>query len=149
VTLAAVVVGSVAGCSATESDTAGAPATGPPVAEGRSPASYFKAGDCIQGSPQGAKEATIVDCAKPHAAEVYAVFMVPDGPFPGEAAVQEIRNKCNRETFAEYAGAGADTPNVNPVVRFPDATSWKVGDRSVTCMVTSDPPRTGSVRERK
>jgi hypothetical protein len=34
-------------------------------------------------------------------------------------------------------------------VRFPDENSWALGDRSVTCIASSDLPRTGSIRDAK
>ena len=94
-------------------------------------------------------ELKVVDCAKPHADEVYAVFVMPDGPFPGAAAVQEFKDKCNREALAAYSAAEANSPVQHTSRRFPDEKSWATGDRSVACMVASDPPTTGSVRGKK
>jgi hypothetical protein len=148
VSLTAIVLSGLTGCSvqAPVSQTASSTATASPDDEGRSPASYFRAGDCIVDLSEGAQEAAVVDCAKPHAAEVYAVFLVPEGKFPGEARIKEFRSKCSREAFADYSPTAVDNPDVHPVVRFPDEKSWELGDRSVTCIVTLDPPRTGSLR---
>jgi hypothetical protein len=113
-------------------------------AQGRSPASYFKEGDCIEAVPKSDQNVTIVDCEKPHAAEVIAVFMLPDGGFPGQAAIEELKRRCEPE-LATYAPAAADDPSVRVLKRFPDEASWNIGDRSVTCIAAFDTPRTGSL----
>ena len=111
----------------------------------RSVASYFRTGDCFAELPTGAKEVTLVDCAEPHAAEVFAVFMLANGDFPGEAVLSEYRDRCDRQ-FAVYSPSGAQDPSVRVLKRYPDQAAWDLGDRSVTCIAASDPPRTGSLR---
>ena len=89
---------------------------------------------------------TVVDCVKSHADEVFAVFPMPDGPFPGKAVVDRFKNECSREALAAYSAAEANSPVQHTTRRFPDEKSWATGDRSVICMIASDPPTTGSVR---
>ena len=145
----AAMVGALSGCMGQlPTDEASSTATAPPEQEGRSVASYFRAGDCIEDISPSATAVTLVDCAKPHAAEVYAVFALPDGPFPGDARIQEYQNRCSKAALAEYSSTAANDPSVDTVRRSPDQASWDIGDRSVTCIVTFDPPRTGSVRQR-
>jgi hypothetical protein len=144
-----VAVGALSGCMGqlpTNKD--GSTATAPPEQEGRSVTSYFRAGDCIEDISPSATSVTLVDCTKPHAAEVYAVFALPDGPFPGDARIQEYQDRCSRAAVAEYSSAAANDPSVDTVRRSPDQNSWDIGDRSVTCIVTFDPPRTGYIRQR-
>jgi len=112
--------------------------------EGRSPASYFKTGDCFKELPKTASSVTVVDCQEPHSAEVIAVFMLPDGDFPGEAAVEEYKRRCD-PALADYAPDAVDDPAVRVLKRFPDEASWDIGDRSVTCIASFDSPRTGSL----
>jgi hypothetical protein len=123
-------------------------ATASPNGEGRSPAAYFKAGDCIKDAPQSGQNATLVDCSELHVAEVWAVFMLPDGVYPGDAVVRDFKKKCGPAAFAEYAPGVdlASMPTGHGAIKHPDANSWAQGDRSVTCIVNFDPPRTGSVR---
>ena len=145
----AAMVGALPGCMGQlPTNEASSTATAPPEQEGRSVASYFRAGDCIKDISPSATAVTLVDCMEPHAAEVYAVFALPDGPFPGDARVQEYKDKCSKAALAEYSATAANDPAVNPVRRSPDRNSWDIGDRSVTCIVTFDPPRTGSIRQR-
>jgi len=111
----------------------------------RSSASYFKTGDCLAEMPAGAQAVTLVDCDERHAAEVFAVLMLPDGDFPGQATIEQYKDKCKQE-LAAYAPAAANDPSVVVRKRFPDEKSWDVGDRSVTCIAALNPPRTGSLK---
>jgi Pyruvate/2-oxoacid:ferredoxin oxidoreductase gamma subunit len=150
VSAAAIVVGGLSGCLGqlpAAKDTSST-ATAPSQEEGRPVASYFQAGDCIEDVSPAAKSVTLVECMKPHAAEVYAVFLLPNGTFPGDARIQEYNDKCSNQALAQYSPTVASDPSVSTVRRSPDRNSWDIGDRSVTCIVTFDPPRTGSVRGR-
>jgi Domain of unknown function (DUF4190)/Septum formation len=111
----------------------------------RGPASYFKAGDCITDIRQGTREVAIVDCNELHRGEVFKVFMLPDGDYPGQAAIREYVNDCEPE-LATYSPSTVDDPSVSVIKRYPDEESWGLGDRSVTCIATFDAPRTGSIR---
>ncbi|MBJ7341587.1 septum formation family protein [Mycolicibacterium sp.] len=150
-----IVAGGVTGCASRETASGGstpvattaASGTGAPDNRGRSVASYFKVGDCIVGAPTTGTDVRLVDCAQPHVTEVFGVYMLPDGDFPGRAAIQEVKNRCAKGHLAEYSAAGAKDPAVTTAARFPDAGSWAIGDRSVTCLAKSNPPRTGSLRD--
>jgi hypothetical protein len=151
VSVAAVAVGFLPGCSGKEpvvQDTSSA-ATASPADKGRSVANYFHVGDCLQDPVTGGHSVRIVDCAKPHAAEVYAIFMLPDGPFPGNDRSPEFKKQCGEAARAIASPAVGNDPSLKTIVRFPDENSWALGDRSVTCIASSDPPRTGSIRDAK
>lgn len=161
VSVFAIVVGGSTGCSGTtpaphaDSSTAVAPshestAVASPEAQGRSPASYFKVGDCIRDPITGATSVTLVDCAKPHAGEVYAIFMLPEGPFPGNDSVAGYKKQCGEVARTILsAEEAANDPSLTTKVRSPDEKSWAMGDRSVTCIAATDQPRTGSIRDKK
>ena len=136
----AATVGFLTACSGTD------PVRGD-TTSARTPANYFRVGDCLQDPVTQGEPATIVDCAKPHAAEVYAIFALPDGPFPGTNKVIGYRKQCGAaaRAIASDTGAGND-PSLKTIVRSPDEHSWALGDRSVTCIASSDHPRTGSIR---
>lgn len=112
---------------------------------GRSAASYFKAGDCLAEMPGSGPDSTLVDCDEPHAAEVFAVLMLPDGDFPGRGTIEQYKDKCKQE-LAAYAPTAPDDPSVVVLKRSPDEKSWDIGDRSVTCIAALNPPRTGSLK---
>jgi hypothetical protein len=145
--VAAVVLGSTTGCSGDltgSKSAAGPPPTSLPTEDGRSPAAYFKVGDCLQDPPQTGKNATVVDCGKPHSAEVYAVFMLPTGSFPGEPTVKEFADKCPAVAHAYVTPEEGLDPSMHTIKKLPDEGSWSLGDRSVTCFIAFDAPRTGA-----
>jgi hypothetical protein len=155
--VAVVLIGGLAGCSAKEpapqgddsaaaSPTRGAAAAESPDDEGRSPASYFKVGDCFPDPITGATSIALVDCAEPHVGEVYAIFMLPDGPFPGNDSTG-YKKQCGAvaRTILSPEEAASD-PTLTTNIKFPDEKSWAIGDRSVNCIASTDEPRTGSIR---
>lgn len=137
----------VAPSSASVAQSGTATSAAAPVDDsGRSIASYFKVGDCFKESVEGATSATIVDCETPHYSEVYAVFMLPDGPFPGDGIGSEYKKKCGAEARAIVSAEAAEDASLRTNIKFPTEDSWARGDRSVTCIASSDQPRTGSIR---
>ena len=111
-------VGALSGCMGqVPTNEASSTATAPPEQEGRSVASYFRAGDCIEDISPSATAVTLVDCVKPHAAEVYAVFALPDGPFPATPASRSTRTGAVGRRWREYSSAAANDPSVDTVRR--------------------------------
>ncbi len=107
----------------------------------------LKPGTCINGinGIGSIENLPVVACTLPHEGEVYAVFELPDGPWPGDTAVQEQAEKrCNAE-LKTYAPDAADTVDV--LYLHPLQLSW-ARDRGVTCVATDKSGRTvGSVRD--
>ncbi|KWX67337.1 DUF4190 domain-containing protein [Mycobacterium sp. NAZ190054] len=110
-------------------------------------ATNVELGDCLQEIPAGDRvvNVTTVGCDEPHAGEVFAVLTVPDGDFPGSAAIQAHQEKCGPE-LQRYAPQAATDDSVRLYVLYPTAETWADGDRTVTCIATFNPPRTGSLR---
>ena len=110
-------------------------------------ATDVKVGDCFAEIPDSARVLTIktVDCEQSHAGEVYAVLTMPDGDFPGEAAIEEYQNKCEPE-LAVYSPDAITDDSIQMYVLYPTAETWEQGDRAVTCVATLEPPRTGSIK---
>jgi hypothetical protein len=143
----AVVVTSAAACAHPgPGTTADAPPSSASDSEGRSVANYFKVGDCIADPIAGATSVRLVTCANPHAAEVYAILALPDGPFPGNDS-SAYKPMCAEQVRAYADPALLNDPGLRTDIRYPDADSWKMGDRSVTCIASSGTPRTGSIRK--
>lgn len=109
-------------------------------------ASEVKVGDCLAEIPDSSRVLYVqtVTCDQPHKGEVYEVMQMPDGDFPGEAAVLEYTDRC-APALAQSAPAAADDPAVRTLVLYPTADSWQRGDRTVTCIATSENPRTGKI----
>jgi hypothetical protein len=108
-------------------------------------ATDMKVGDCIADLPENSRVLTLptVDCAEPHAAEVYAVMEMPDGDFPGQAAIDAFQNRCPTVLKA-YAPDVDDS--VGMYVLYPTPETWSAGDRAVTCIATFEDKRSGSLK---
>ncbi len=104
-------------------------------------------GDCLAEIPDGERVLTVktVGCDESHAGEVFAVLTMPDGDFPGQAAVEAYHEKCSPE-LASYSPESILDDSVQLYVLYPTAETWADGDRVVTCIATLDPPRTGSIK---
>ena len=117
------------------------------IGKGTVTATDVKMGDCLAEIPDSARVLTVqtVECDQSHAGEVYTVLTMPDGDFPGQAAIEEYQNKCEPE-LAAYSPDAMTDDSIQIYVLYPTAETWEEGDRAVTCVATLDPPRTGSLR---
>lgn len=117
------------------------------VGRGTVTATQVKMGDCLSEIPDSSRVLTVktVGCDQPHAGEVFAVLTMPEGDYPGDAAVQEYSERCS-PALAAYAPAAMDDDTVQLYVLYPTGETWGQGDRAVTCVATLDPPRAGSLK---
>jgi Septum formation len=85
-----------------------------------------------------------VDCATAHDSELYAVVELPDGPWPGQKALDAASEQPCVDHFAGYVGVAYDQSTLDSAPLPPDEESWGAGDRQVWCLVV-DPagPLTG------
>lgn len=111
-------------------------------------ATEVKAGDCLAGLPASGRVITVdtAPCSKPHSGEIFSVMTMPEGDFPGTFAIEEYQHKCAPE-LADYSPEAAEDPDVGLFVLYPSEDSWKQGDRTVTCIATTDTPRTGTLKK--
>ena len=118
------------------------------VGSGTVGANEVNAGDCLTELPASGLVLTVdtAPCGDPHEGEIFAVMNMPDGDFPGQAAIEEYQNKCAPE-LVKYSPEAARDPEVGLFVLYPSEDSWREGDRTVTCIATSDTPRTGTLKE--
>lgn len=117
------------------------------VSSDRVTATDVKVGDCLAEIPDGERVLTVktISCDEPHAGEVFAVLTMPDGDFPGQAAVEAYHEKCSPE-LVSYSPQSMLDDSVQLYVLYPTEETWANGDRLVTCIATLDPPRTGSIK---
>jgi hypothetical protein len=122
-----------------------------------------KTGDCIlypKEQQQALEQATAateapmdvetVPCDRPHDSEVYAIFDLPDGDFPGEEEVIAAADEGCFNEFEPFVGNSYDNSVLDIEYFFPSQESWSFdGDRQVTCMVyhLEGEPLVGSARE--
>ena len=112
------------------------------------PAAVFslRAGDCINASPNGLS-VTILSCATPHEAEVFATFSLTGSSWPGEAAAQQQASSGCAGRIASYLNPQLLTAGLIQQYVYPNRDAWQVNVRTVVCEVSS-PSGTlsGSVR---
>ncbi|CAN3126819.1 septum formation family protein [Mycobacterium sp. smrl_JER01] len=111
-------------------------------------ATNVQLGDCLAEIPDGERVVNVrtVSCDEPHAGEVFAVLTLPDGDFPGQAAVEAYHEECGPELHS-YSQRSVTDDSVQLYVLYPTAETWADGDRAVTCIATFDAPRTGSIKD--
>ncbi|BDX34581.1 hypothetical protein TUM20985_51280 [Mycobacterium antarcticum] len=104
-------------------------------------------GDCLTDIPDGSLVQLVpkTDCNQPHAGEAYAVLTMPDGEYPGEAAINVWQNKCPDE-LASYAPDALTDDSIGVFVLYPTAETWGQGDRAIVCIATTDIKRTASLK---
>jgi hypothetical protein len=123
-------------CTEAASGDAGAPTPNPPgtVVSLLEP----NVGDCFDTADATGAEYTVVDCVQPHDREIFALFDLPDGAFPGEDAVREEAVAGCIAEFEAYVGTPYEESALfadEPIV--PSAGSWDAGDREVICLLRS------------
>jgi Septum formation len=117
------------------------------IGRGTVTATDVKVGDCLKEIPDGSRVLTVqtVGCDQVHAGEVFAVLVMPDGDYPGDAAIAEYQNQCGPQ-LATYSPDAMADDSVQLYVLYPTEQTWGQGDRAVTCIATLAPPRAGSLK---
>lgn len=77
----------------------------------------------------------IVDCEEPHDNEVYHLFDLADGDYPGTTAVEgEAIDGC-LEAFEPFIGREYATSQFEVRYLYPTPETWDDGDREIVCAV--------------
>jgi Septum formation/Domain of unknown function (DUF4190) len=110
-------------------------------------ATEVKVGDCFTDVPSSSRVASLnkVSCDQPHRGEVYALLTMPDGPYPGQTAMDTYKYRCEPE-LASYSPMAVKDPAIGTFVLYPSPETWDHGDRAVACIATVANSRTGSIR---
>ena len=112
------------------------------------PAAVFglRPGQCVN-SGSDALNATVVSCARPHDAEVFAVFTLPAASWPGASAVRVDADNGCASRFGGYIDPQLATASLTQEFVYPNKVAWQAGQRTVVCEVSATDGRlTGSVR---
>ena len=113
------------------------------------PAAVFglRAGDCINASPNGLS-VTILPCATPHQAEVFATFSLTGSSWPGGSAVNQQADSGCTDRIAGYLNPQLLNAGLTQEYVYPNQDAWRAGIHTVICEVSSSTgPLTGSVRQ--
>jgi Septum formation/Domain of unknown function (DUF4190) len=143
--LVSVVVIIVVIANAAGRDESGAIATAGDVS-----AESIRVGDCLNGLENGqVSSIPAVPCSSPHEGEAFAVFDLPDGPYPGQSEVDsQAQEKC-AVRIAVYSPSAETDPTIGLFILSPSAETWPTGDREVACIAASKSgTTTGSIRGR-
>jgi Septum formation len=114
------------------------------------PAAVFslRPGDCLNSSRNGLS-VTVLSCATPHEAEVFAAFSLTGSGWPGGAAIQQRASDGCAERMAGYLNPQLINAGLTEQYVYPDQKAWQAGVRTVVCEVSSSTGLlTGSVRSR-
>ncbi|MEU1148725.1 DUF4190 domain-containing protein [Streptomyces sp. NPDC005863] len=91
-----------------------------------------------------------VPCAGPHDAEVFASYRVHHATYPGDGVLTGVaETKCADLQFAYVMDRWQDFGDADLYYFVPDRTTWRRGDRHVTCLFGApdpDHPLKGTLR---
>lgn len=81
-----------------------------------------------------------IDCTKPHAAEVYAMFdwsgSESNDQYPGDAAMSNAAETGCKGPFQSYVGSTIDVTTLGVSWLLPTSDSWKQSDRKFICLAS-------------
>lgn len=104
----------------------------------------LEVGDCFtdmgtETDDDGATVNTVdvVDCSAPHLYEVYKNGDIEADSFPtGDAMDEKTADVCY-DAYADYVGTSLDESSLTATALTPTSSSWTLGDRTVSCVITS------------
>jgi hypothetical protein len=112
------------------------------------PAAVFglRPGQCIDSRGNGLTF-TVLSCAAPHDAEVFATFSLPAAAWPGASAVQQDAGNGCASRLASYLNPQLATAALAQEYVYPNQAAWQADERTVVCEVRAVSGQlTGSVR---
>jgi len=112
------------------------------------PAAVFglRPGQCVNAGPNSLSF-TLVSCASPHDAEVFARFSLPAAAWPGSAAVRQEAGDGCASRLNGYLNPQLASIGLTQEYVYPNHAAWEASQRTVVCEVSSGNGRlTGSVR---
>jgi hypothetical protein len=114
-------------------------ASGAITKAGRVGVDDLRPGDCIKSFDEGsAFSVTGVPCADEHTTQVFTVYDLPDGDFPGLGkVVSESEKGCVDRVPAAVKGQVGDN-KLGVAYLHPQEATWKNGDREVVCLIVSE-----------
>jgi hypothetical protein len=112
------------------------------------PAAVFglRPGQCVN-TGSNALKATVLSCARPHDAEVFAVFSLPATAWPGASTVEADAGDGCANRFDSYIDPQLAGASLTQEYVYPNQAAWHAGERTVVCEVSAvNGQLTGSVR---
>jgi hypothetical protein len=100
--------------------------------------SDLRVGDCFNLQDEDEELIGEVDakpCTEPHIYEMYFVGDMPDGDFPGQAAMDQFAADQCLPAFEEFVGLSYQESILEIFYLTPSEESWDAGDLAVQCAV--------------
>jgi hypothetical protein len=144
------VIVSIAVIAALNSGTDPSNPTASTAAGGDVKVQQLKTGQCLNGLEESSaiRNLPVVPCAQPHEGEVFAVFELADGDYPGDQAVAKLAEDGCVDRLETSAPKAADNPDLEIYFLHPTRSSWRLGDQGVTCVAMSSTGKvTGSIQD--
>ncbi len=119
-----------------------------PVTQGEVFVEDLAVGDCVDedfDAIDAVLTLTVTRCDGSHRGQVFLVQDLPDGEFPGDAAVEDQSYAMCDPGFEAWIGRPYASSSLSYVYYFPDAERWAT-DRTVQCIVTTPSPVTGTLQ---
>ena len=95
-------------------------------------------GDCFDDDSlsSGISEVPAVPCADPHDNEIYFIYDMPNGDYPGESEVEASADQGCAAEFEAFVGAAYETSAIDYWALYPSEDTWnQIADREVICSV--------------
>ncbi|MGW4947513.1 septum formation family protein [Actinoplanes sp. NPDC004185] len=107
----------------------------------------LRVGDCLKDiSSQTGSYVDVVPCSTTHYSEVFALFPLREGDWPGDAQVKETARTGCDDRYAAYAGVKLDEDSWTVLAVPPEELHFS-SDRDVLCLAHHlRVPTTGSLR---
>ncbi|MDU0972257.1 MAG: septum formation family protein [Actinomyces urogenitalis] len=80
---------------------------------------------------------TVVTCSQPHLYEVLSVTRLSEAALPELSALREQASVACQEAVSPYLENQTEHPTYRAQFLSPTQTSWKAGDRTLLCLLTS------------
>ena len=116
------------------------------------PFADLEVGDCLPlveyGEDELVFELPVVPCEQPHTDEVFFIYDVEDGEFPGDDALNESAWNGCYEAFEAYVGRSYEASELDFYNYQPTKATWiRENDRTVQCILFSYEDVTGTLRD--
>jgi hypothetical protein len=128
----------LAGCGS-ESSAPERDESGQVMASGQVEALEIQVADCFNDAGLDAvEEVTVVPCTDPHDYEVFHVFELADGAYPGVDAIETSWIDGCLARFEAFVGTTFEASLLDISAIYPTEETWnELGDREVLCSVTA------------
>lgn len=108
----------------------------------------LEVGDCLADEDLAplVERVETVPCDEPHNYEVYASIELPDGEFPGTAAIETEAQACEEE-FEIFVGVPYVESELHALPLTPTEESWELDDREILCLIHEEDTETAGTLE--